>query len=87
MNNIDFQRSYSKELLRNLLRLKQTKFKEWMRTIEPELIKIDRTYGKYCSILTPKAFKFLLSESGIEDPDEINRMIREYYKGAGINED
>jgi mRNA-degrading endonuclease RelE of RelBE toxin-antitoxin system len=87
MNNIDFSRSYSKELLRNLSRMKQTKFKEWMRTIEPELIKIDSTYSKYGSLLTPKAFKFLLSEMGLEDPDEINNMIREYYKGTGINKD
>ncbi len=84
MNNIDFRESYSKDLLRNLLKMKPTKFKEWMRTIEPELIKIDRTYSKYCSILTPKAFRFLLAEYGFEDPVEINKMIREYYKSLGM---
>jgi hypothetical protein len=56
-----------------------------MRAVEPELFKIDVTYSKYGKLLTAKAFKFLMSEAGFDDPDEINKKIENYYKGLGIN--
>lgn len=85
MDNIDLRESYSKDLLRNLLKMKPTKFKDWLRIIEPELSVIDVTYSKYGKLLTPKAFKFLMSEAGLEDSNEINKMIREHYESIGIN--
>jgi hypothetical protein len=85
MNYIDFRESYSKDLLRQILKMKPTRFKDWLRTIEPELFNIDATYGKYGKLLTAKAFKFLMAENGYEDADEINKMIREYYEGIGIS--
>ena len=85
MNNIDFRESYSKDQLRQMWNWKQTKFKDWLRIIEPELFKIDSTYSKYGKLLTPKAFKFLMSEAGFDNPDEINKMIQNYYNSIGIN--
>ena len=80
MNNIHFRESYTKKLLMDLLKMKPSKFKEWLREMEPELIIHDHTYSKHCSILTPRAFKFLLAEYGFEDREEVNKLIEEYYK-------
>ena len=85
MNNLDFRDSYSKNMLRNLFKMKETTFKIWLREIEPELFKIDKTYSKYSKILSPKAFKFLMGEYGFEYPAEINKMIQDYYMSLGIN--
>jgi len=85
LSYIDFRESYSKDQLRQMLPMKQTAFKNWLREIEPELFKIDVTYSKYGKLLTAKAFKFLMSEAGFDDPDEINKKIENYYKGLGIN--
>ena len=52
MNYIDFRESYSKDQLRQMLPMKQTAFKNWLREIEPELFKIDVTYSKYGKLLT-----------------------------------
>lgn len=87
MEHIIFHTAYSKCLLRNLLKMKPTTFKEWMKTLEPDVLLIDKHYSKYSSLLTPKVFRFLLYEYGFEDAVEINKMIREYYGKTGINED
>jgi len=43
MDRIIFHTAYSKDLLRNLLNLKLTKFKEWMKTVrEPTEKQTDR---------------------------------------------
>lgn len=85
MKNIDFRECYTKELLRNILKLKTSKFKSWMRTIEPDILGIEPTYSRNSAILTPKVFKFILSEYGFEDADEINEKIEAYYQSIGIH--
>ena len=87
MNNLDFRESYSKNMLRKLLKMKITYFKTWLRNLEPEILLIDKQYNKYSSILSPKIFRFLLVEYGFEDSEEVNKMIRDYYKCMGINQD
>ncbi len=86
MKNLIYKEAYSKALLRGLFKMKETTFKTWLAAIEPELRKVDLSYSKYSSILTVRAFKFLLSEYGFEDENEINKMIREYYDSKGIKD-
>lgn len=84
MNNIDFRESYSKDLLRHILRMKETSFKKWLRTLEPDVLNIDATYNRRCSILKPKVFRFLVREYGFEDADELSKMISSYYESLKI---
>lgn len=83
MSFIDFRENYSKGQLRWMLGMEETKFKTWLREVEPDLIKIEPRYNKYCKHLTFKAFKFLTSEYGLE-PSETNKRIQDYYKMLGI---
>ena len=77
---------HSKEALRNILNMKQTAFKVWIRSIEPELFKVDSTYGKYSKLLTRKAFLFLMSEFGYDDEKEVDKMVQYYYKSLKITQ-
>ena len=85
MNNLEFKEPYSKGQLRYLLNMKETYFKTWMQTLEPEILKVDKSYNKQCSILTPKIFRFLLAEYGLEDSAEINKGIQDYRRGLSKN--
>ena len=85
MNNLEFKTAYSKDLLRYLLNMKETYFKNWMKTLESEILVVDKHYNKFSSILTPKIFRFLLAEYGLEDPAEINKEIQDYRRGLNKN--
>jgi hypothetical protein len=77
---------YSKYMLRNVLNMPETTFKTWLRVIEPELILSDPRYSKFCKILTPRAFKFLVLATGLTT-EEINQRIRRFCKNTGIKLD
>lgn len=84
MNNIAYRGCFSKDQLRQIFKMRQTSFKKWLRAIEPEVLKIDPTYNKHCSLLSPKVFRFLMAEYGFEDPAEMNKRIEDYYNSSGI---
>ena len=86
MDRIICSQAFTKSLLRALLKMKSTTFKSWMKTVEPEILKIDPYYSRLSSILTPKVARFLLAEYGFEDAAEVNEMIREYLHGNKQNE-
>lgn len=84
MNSIDFRASYTKGELRQMLGMEETKFKTWLRAVEPELIKIEPRYGIYSKLLTYRAFMFLMAEY-FGDQAEINKRIQDHCRGSSKN--
>lgn len=82
MNPSIFYRAPTKKLLRHVLGVKLTTFKTYMKEIEPELLQEFPSYEKekQCSILKPGVFKFLLKGYGLDNFEEINERINNYYR-------